>query len=187
MQEIVKNFTLIHIDAPGQEEGAAAYPAGYAIICVFVALKWPWSFLSEMETILCGRLKTNLSQKYLIFPSPSFPVSNTLLSEGLKKKSGPLSLCTSFHSFLLRTSPAFVLLCVIIFRSSGGFLMQLSSRHLRCDRWLPLVILGNGSLFSWFSRQHETIRKKAEVIVVICNSYKQGLVSKALFSRVNTC
>uniref|UniRef100_A0AAX7SRK5 Protein NDRG2 n=1 Tax=Astatotilapia calliptera TaxID=8154 RepID=A0AAX7SRK5_ASTCA len=28
MQEIVKNFTLIHIDAPGQEEGAAAYPAG---------------------------------------------------------------------------------------------------------------------------------------------------------------
>uniref|UniRef100_A0AAX7V9Q9 Protein NDRG2 n=1 Tax=Astatotilapia calliptera TaxID=8154 RepID=A0AAX7V9Q9_ASTCA len=26
MQEIVKNFTLIHIDAPGQEEGAAAYP-----------------------------------------------------------------------------------------------------------------------------------------------------------------
>ncbi|XP_041841643.1 protein NDRG2 [Melanotaenia boesemani] len=29
MQEIVKNFTLIHIDAPGQEEGAAAYPMGY--------------------------------------------------------------------------------------------------------------------------------------------------------------
>uniref|UniRef100_A0A7N6BIL2 Protein NDRG2 n=1 Tax=Anabas testudineus TaxID=64144 RepID=A0A7N6BIL2_ANATE len=29
MQEIVKNFTLIHIDAPGQEEGTAAYPAGY--------------------------------------------------------------------------------------------------------------------------------------------------------------
>ncbi|CAG5929474.1 unnamed protein product [Menidia menidia] len=29
MQEIVKNFTLIHIDAPGQEDGAAAYPAGY--------------------------------------------------------------------------------------------------------------------------------------------------------------
>uniref|UniRef100_A0A669D5Z2 Protein NDRG2 n=1 Tax=Oreochromis niloticus TaxID=8128 RepID=A0A669D5Z2_ORENI len=28
MQEIVKNFTLIHIDAPGQEEGAATYPAG---------------------------------------------------------------------------------------------------------------------------------------------------------------
>uniref|UniRef100_A0A669BTG0 Protein NDRG2 n=1 Tax=Oreochromis niloticus TaxID=8128 RepID=A0A669BTG0_ORENI len=26
MQEIVKNFTLIHIDAPGQEEGAATYP-----------------------------------------------------------------------------------------------------------------------------------------------------------------
>uniref|UniRef100_A0A3Q1JQ11 Uncharacterized protein n=1 Tax=Anabas testudineus TaxID=64144 RepID=A0A3Q1JQ11_ANATE len=31
MQEIVKNFTLIHIDAPGQEEGTAAYPAGYDI------------------------------------------------------------------------------------------------------------------------------------------------------------
>uniref|UniRef100_A0A8C5DJ41 Protein NDRG2 n=1 Tax=Gouania willdenowi TaxID=441366 RepID=A0A8C5DJ41_GOUWI len=29
MQEIVKNFTLIHIDAPGQEEGAAPYPVGY--------------------------------------------------------------------------------------------------------------------------------------------------------------
>lgn len=34
MQEIVKNFTLIHIDAPGQEEGAAAYPTGYEIYCV---------------------------------------------------------------------------------------------------------------------------------------------------------
>uniref|UniRef100_A0A3Q4C066 Uncharacterized protein n=1 Tax=Mola mola TaxID=94237 RepID=A0A3Q4C066_MOLML len=33
MQEIVKNFTLIHIDAPGQEEGAAAYPAGYVVVC----------------------------------------------------------------------------------------------------------------------------------------------------------
>lgn len=32
MQEIVKNFTLIHVDTPGQEEGAAAYPAGYAFI-----------------------------------------------------------------------------------------------------------------------------------------------------------
>lgn len=29
MQEIVKNFTLVHIDAPGQEEGAAAYPLSY--------------------------------------------------------------------------------------------------------------------------------------------------------------
>ncbi|XP_062416349.1 protein NDRG2 isoform X3 [Pungitius pungitius] len=29
MQEIVKNFTLIHVDAPGQEEGAAPYPASY--------------------------------------------------------------------------------------------------------------------------------------------------------------
>uniref|UniRef100_A0AAQ4R9L3 Protein NDRG2 n=1 Tax=Gasterosteus aculeatus aculeatus TaxID=481459 RepID=A0AAQ4R9L3_GASAC len=29
MQEIVKNFTLIHVDAPGQEEGAAPYPARY--------------------------------------------------------------------------------------------------------------------------------------------------------------
>uniref|UniRef100_A0A6Q2WTV7 Protein NDRG2 n=1 Tax=Esox lucius TaxID=8010 RepID=A0A6Q2WTV7_ESOLU len=29
MQEIVKNFTRVHIDAPGQEEGASAYPMGY--------------------------------------------------------------------------------------------------------------------------------------------------------------
>lgn len=28
MQEIVKNFTVVHVDAPGQEEGAAPYPAG---------------------------------------------------------------------------------------------------------------------------------------------------------------
>nr|XP_055050786.1 protein NDRG2 [Misgurnus anguillicaudatus] len=29
MQEIVKNFTVVHVDIPGQEEGAADYPAGY--------------------------------------------------------------------------------------------------------------------------------------------------------------
>ncbi|KAL0970091.1 hypothetical protein UPYG_G00237040 [Umbra pygmaea] len=29
MQEIVKNFTRVHVDAPGQEEGAAAFPMGY--------------------------------------------------------------------------------------------------------------------------------------------------------------
>ncbi|XP_076868113.1 protein NDRG2 isoform X2 [Brachyhypopomus gauderio] len=29
MEEIVKNFTVVHINAPGQEEGAAPYPAGY--------------------------------------------------------------------------------------------------------------------------------------------------------------
>ncbi|KAJ8372727.1 hypothetical protein AAFF_G00277350 [Aldrovandia affinis] len=29
MQEIVKSFTVVHIDAPGQEEGAATYPMGY--------------------------------------------------------------------------------------------------------------------------------------------------------------
>ncbi|KAK0153163.1 Protein NDRG2 [Merluccius polli] len=29
MQEIVKNFTVVHIDVPGQEEGAAVYPSGY--------------------------------------------------------------------------------------------------------------------------------------------------------------
>uniref|UniRef100_A0A8C5G0Z0 Protein NDRG2 n=1 Tax=Gouania willdenowi TaxID=441366 RepID=A0A8C5G0Z0_GOUWI len=34
MQEIVKNFTLIHIDAPGQEEGAAPYPVGYDIVYI---------------------------------------------------------------------------------------------------------------------------------------------------------
>lgn len=86
MQEIVKNFTLIHIDAPGQEEGAAAYPTGYDIISVprRPAVTFVFSFFSEMETILCGRLKPNLLQKYLAFPSltsPSFPASNTLLSE----------------------------------------------------------------------------------------------------------
>ncbi|XP_075884052.1 protein NDRG2 [Nelusetta ayraudi] len=32
MQEIVKNFTLIHVDAPGQEEGAAVYPAGHQFL-----------------------------------------------------------------------------------------------------------------------------------------------------------
>ncbi|KAJ8261556.1 hypothetical protein GJAV_G00155680 [Gymnothorax javanicus] len=29
MQEIVKSFTVVHIDAPGQQEGAAPYPTGY--------------------------------------------------------------------------------------------------------------------------------------------------------------
>ncbi|XP_069489819.1 protein NDRG2 isoform X2 [Ambystoma mexicanum] len=29
MHEIVKNFVVCHIDAPGQEEGAAVYPLGY--------------------------------------------------------------------------------------------------------------------------------------------------------------
>uniref|UniRef100_A0A3Q1CLD3 Protein NDRG2 n=1 Tax=Amphiprion ocellaris TaxID=80972 RepID=A0A3Q1CLD3_AMPOC len=43
MQEIVKNFTLIHIDAPGQEEGAAAYPAGYDVHSLY---QYP-----SMETI----------------------------------------------------------------------------------------------------------------------------------------
>uniref|UniRef100_A0AAZ3QNW9 Protein NDRG2 n=1 Tax=Oncorhynchus tshawytscha TaxID=74940 RepID=A0AAZ3QNW9_ONCTS len=39
MQEIVKNFTLVHIDAPGQEEGAATYPMGYAYhVCACVCL-----------------------------------------------------------------------------------------------------------------------------------------------------
>uniref|UniRef100_A0A673WXE6 NDRG family member 2 n=1 Tax=Salmo trutta TaxID=8032 RepID=A0A673WXE6_SALTR len=39
MQEIVKNFTLVHIDAPGQEEGAATYPMGYAYhVCACVRL-----------------------------------------------------------------------------------------------------------------------------------------------------
>uniref|UniRef100_A0A3Q3MAT1 NDRG family member 2 n=1 Tax=Mastacembelus armatus TaxID=205130 RepID=A0A3Q3MAT1_9TELE len=36
MQEIVKGFTLIHIDAPGQEEGAAPYPPGYDSLCVLL-------------------------------------------------------------------------------------------------------------------------------------------------------
>uniref|UniRef100_A0A673CCR5 NDRG family member 2 n=1 Tax=Sphaeramia orbicularis TaxID=375764 RepID=A0A673CCR5_9TELE len=32
MQEIVKSFTLIHIDAPGQDEGAATYPTGFRTV-----------------------------------------------------------------------------------------------------------------------------------------------------------
>uniref|UniRef100_A0A8C2A3M3 NDRG family member 2 n=1 Tax=Cyprinus carpio TaxID=7962 RepID=A0A8C2A3M3_CYPCA len=32
MQEIVKNFTVVHVDAPGQEDGAAIYPAGFRTI-----------------------------------------------------------------------------------------------------------------------------------------------------------
>ncbi len=31
MQEIVKNFTVVHVDAPGQEDGAAIYPVGYVL------------------------------------------------------------------------------------------------------------------------------------------------------------
>ncbi|XP_067299031.1 protein NDRG2-like [Pseudorasbora parva] len=35
MQEIVKNFTVVHVDAPGQEDGAAIYPAGKIPLCHF--------------------------------------------------------------------------------------------------------------------------------------------------------
>ncbi|XP_075685380.1 protein NDRG2 isoform X4 [Rhinoderma darwinii] len=51
MYEIVKNFVVCHIDAPGQEEGAAIYPAGYqypsldqlaeTIPCVLQYLNFP--------------------------------------------------------------------------------------------------------------------------------------------------
>uniref|UniRef100_A0A8C4DW20 NDRG family member 2 n=1 Tax=Dicentrarchus labrax TaxID=13489 RepID=A0A8C4DW20_DICLA len=37
MQEIVKNFTLIHVDAPGQEEGAAAYPFKCVILTIILS------------------------------------------------------------------------------------------------------------------------------------------------------
>ncbi len=37
MQEIVKNFTVVHVDAPGQEDGAAIYPVGYVLcVCVYI-------------------------------------------------------------------------------------------------------------------------------------------------------
>lgn len=40
MQEIVKNFTVVHVDAPGQEEGAAIYPAGYVMfIYIYISVK----------------------------------------------------------------------------------------------------------------------------------------------------
>lgn len=57
MQEIVKNFTLIHIDAPGQEEGAAAYPAGYHTSLDFFQIN-----SSEVRTIFCAELKPNLTK-----------------------------------------------------------------------------------------------------------------------------
>lgn len=51
MYEIVKNFVVCHIDAPGQEEGAAVYPVGYqypsldqlaeTIPCVLQYLNFP--------------------------------------------------------------------------------------------------------------------------------------------------
>ncbi|XP_018425530.1 PREDICTED: protein NDRG2 [Nanorana parkeri] len=51
MHEIVKNFVVCHIDAPGQEEGAAVYPVGYqypsldqlaeTIPCVLQYLNFP--------------------------------------------------------------------------------------------------------------------------------------------------
>ncbi len=37
MQEIVKNFTVVHVDAPGQEDGAAMYPVGYVLsVCIYI-------------------------------------------------------------------------------------------------------------------------------------------------------
>ena len=68
----------------------------------------PWSnldrFSQKWKQSSVAGLKTNLSQKYLIFPSPtspSFPVSNTLLSEGLKKKIRPF---VSLYALLIPSS-----------------------------------------------------------------------------------
>uniref|UniRef100_A0A8C9W889 NDRG family member 2 n=1 Tax=Scleropages formosus TaxID=113540 RepID=A0A8C9W889_SCLFO len=51
MQEIVKNFTVVHIDAPGQEEGAAAYP-GVGIECAAAVTHNP--FLSRSFRSVIG-------------------------------------------------------------------------------------------------------------------------------------
>uniref|UniRef100_A0A3B3QKD4 NDRG family member 2 n=1 Tax=Paramormyrops kingsleyae TaxID=1676925 RepID=A0A3B3QKD4_9TELE len=50
MQEIVKNFTVIHIDAPGQEEEAATYPAG---VSAYVTHNpWPFSYALSFRTVI---------------------------------------------------------------------------------------------------------------------------------------
>uniref|UniRef100_A0A3B4T8F6 NDRG family member 2 n=1 Tax=Seriola dumerili TaxID=41447 RepID=A0A3B4T8F6_SERDU len=64
MQEIVKNFTLIHIDAPGQEEGAAAYPTGYEKYCVYISVLTCWYSLTlanpdSVEGLVLVNIDTN--------------------------------------------------------------------------------------------------------------------------------
>uniref|UniRef100_A0A673KXL6 Protein NDRG2-like n=1 Tax=Sinocyclocheilus rhinocerous TaxID=307959 RepID=A0A673KXL6_9TELE len=38
MQEIVKNFTVVHVNAPGQEDGTAIYPAGYVLFRTIIGV-----------------------------------------------------------------------------------------------------------------------------------------------------
>uniref|UniRef100_A0A3B4XAK2 NDRG family member 2 n=1 Tax=Seriola lalandi dorsalis TaxID=1841481 RepID=A0A3B4XAK2_SERLL len=69
MQEIVKNFTLIHIDAPGQEEGAAAYPTGYEkyylkffflwFICLLLPLSLQLANPDSVEGLVLVNIDTN--------------------------------------------------------------------------------------------------------------------------------
>uniref|UniRef100_A0A3Q3AE11 NDRG family member 2 n=1 Tax=Kryptolebias marmoratus TaxID=37003 RepID=A0A3Q3AE11_KRYMA len=54
MQEIVKNFTLIHIDGPGQEEGAPTYPPGYDALSFFLQIVLPFFFVSFRSVIGVG-------------------------------------------------------------------------------------------------------------------------------------
>uniref|UniRef100_A0A7N6BLS2 Protein NDRG2 n=1 Tax=Anabas testudineus TaxID=64144 RepID=A0A7N6BLS2_ANATE len=58
MQEIVKNFTLIHIDAPGQEEGTAAYPAGYDIYCMTSSVSFTIHVLYKCVSVLSVSFRT---------------------------------------------------------------------------------------------------------------------------------
>lgn len=46
MYEIVKNFVVCHIDAPGQEEGAAVYPVGW-VFCIMWHRKYIYILLLD--------------------------------------------------------------------------------------------------------------------------------------------
>lgn len=96
MQEIVKNFTLIHIDTPGQEEGAALYPAGYGIRCILTAdiplMSWSNTFYFwENKAMSSSRLNLIV------------PISVIHVGQGFNENPSfsltPVSLCTSY--FLL--------------------------------------------------------------------------------------